>query len=274
MPQQPLHVVRFTPADLPTVASGSAPTLHNRLLALLPGNEAARLQGHLERVPAVLGTVLAEPGESMPHIHFPESCIASIVNPTDGGLVEVGTVGNEGMVGLSALLDADAMPSRIIWQVEGTTLRMPAALLREAFDTLPVFRALLLRYTHAFLVQVAQTASCNRKHDIDQRCARWLLMTHDRVLSDTFGLTQRLLGVMLGVHRPAVTLSAQTLARAGLIRYTRGSITIVDRAGLEAVSCECHGIVRDHFTRLLGPPPNQNRLSMGHERSTAVGTIA
>ena len=132
----------------------------------------------------------------------------------------------------------------------GTLVRMRAADVRPLFDQLPAFRTLLLRYAHAFLVQVAQTASCNLKHDLDQRCARWLLMTHDRVATATFGLTQRLLGVMLGVHRPAVTICLQTLQRAGLITYTRGSITIVDRQALEAASCECYVIVRDHFSRL------------------------
>lgn len=250
-----LHVVPRARIDRSVTGAAPAHTPRNRIISLLPADEAARLVPMLEQVHATLGEVLAEPGACMEWVYFPESGIASVVNVTDSGLVEVGTVGNEGMVGLCALLDADPMPSRTLWQVQGMSLRMTRANLSASFLELPTFRALLLRYAHAFLVQVAQTASCNRKHHIDQRCARWLLMTHDRVATNTFGLTQRLLGVMLGVHRPAVTLSAQALQRAGLITYTRGSITIIDRAGLEAASCECHGIVRDHFTRFLGPGP-------------------
>lgn len=242
-------LVRRPPA-VPAFMSEPAAPARNCLLGLLPPAEAERLAPFLHRCDAPLDEVLGAPDRPMEFVYFPESSVGSVINLTDDGFVEVGTVGNEGMVGLSVLLDAEALPLRTIWQVAGTAMRMRAADVRPLFDELPTFRSLLLRYAHAFLVQVAQTAACNRKHDLDQRCARWLLMTHDRVASDTFGLTQRLLGVMLGVHRPAATVCARTLQRAGLITYTRGSITIVDRQGLEAASCECYVIVRDHFSRL------------------------
>jgi CRP-like cAMP-binding protein len=224
----------------------------NRLVRLLPDGERAWLLSNLEPIPARLGGVLAEAGEPLTHVYFPLNCIASLVNPTDQGFVEVGTVGSEGFVGLDVFLGANTQPSRIIWQISGDALRMPASTFVEGIAGQPVLERLLRRYTYAFLVQATQSASCNRMHALEQRCARWLLMTHDRVEADTFRLTQQFLGYMLGVHRPAVTLAAQTLQRDGLISYSRGTVTIQDRAGLEERACECYALVRDHFARLLG----------------------
>ena len=232
----------------------------NRVLALLPPGERTWMRERLERVDARSGECLAESEQPYSHVYFPETSVASLVNPTDEGMVEVGTVGNEGVVGLSVFLGGDTFPARTIWQVRGQALRMPSALFMQGVETRPVLDRLLRRYAHAFLVQVAQTASCNRKHALEQRCARWLLMTHDRVMADTFGLTHQFLGFMLGVHRPGVTLAAQVLQRAGLISYTRGQITVVDREGLEASSCECYGVVRDHFTRALHDVGREARL--------------
>ena len=227
------------------------PLDRNRLLALLPASERAWMRERLERVEAHPGECLAESEQPYSHVYFPETGVASLVNTTDEGMVEVGTVGNEGVVGLSVFLGGDTFPARTIWQVQGQALRMPSSVFMQGMDARPELQRLLRRYAHAFLVQVAQTASCNRKHALEQRCARWLLMTHDRVIADTFGLTHQFLGYMLGVHRPGVTLAAQVLQRAGLITYTRGQITVVDRAGLEASSCECYGVVRAHFDRAL-----------------------
>jgi CRP-like cAMP-binding protein len=225
----------------------------NRLLALLPQNEREAVEQHLERVQGKSGQVLAEPGEGFSYVYFPETCVISVVNPTDEGIVEVGTVGNEGMGGISVFLDAHALPSRTIVQIPGMMQRMRVSTFRETADAHPALRHLLLRYTHAFLVQVAQTASCNRMHPIEHRCARWLLMTHDRVGgADTFMLTHEFLAFMLGVRRAGVTVAAGMLQRLGLIAYSRGRVTVLDRAGLEEASCQCYGIVRAHFQNVLG----------------------
>lgn len=196
--------------------------------------------------------MIAEPDQAPAYVYFPESCVASMVNPTDEGAVEVGTIGSEGMVGLSIFLDAEAVPSRMIWQVPGQALRIPVPEFLRLIGSLPELTRLLRRYTHAFFVQVAQTAACNRMHEIDRRCARWLLMTHDRVAgADTFVLTQEFLAFMLGVRRAGVSEAATALQKRGLISYARGKVNVIDRAGLEAASCECYEIVRSHHARAL-----------------------
>jgi CRP-like cAMP-binding protein len=162
------------------------------------------------------------------------------------------TRGNEGLVGLAALLGAEGSESQTLAEIPGTALRLPAAVLVAAVDAQPALRRLLLRYTQAYLTQVAQGAACNRLHGIEARCARWLLMTHDRVGgSDAFPLTQEFLAIMLGVRRAGVSVAAGALQDAGLIRYRRGGIRVLDRAGLEAAACECYGVVRRQYDRLL-----------------------
>lgn len=227
--------------------------VHNRLLGALPDDDRAWLAPHLARVPLAVGDVLAEPGEVLAHVYFPETCILSVISRmADGGAVEVGTVGNEGMVDLAVLLDAEASPNQTLCQMPGDACRLPAAALGEAVDTRPAVRRLLHRYAQAYLTQVAQGAACNRLHGIEQRCARWLLMTHDRVGgADTFPLKQEFLAIMLGVRRAGVTVAAGALQDAGLIRYRRGSIRVLDREGLEAATCECYGVIRGQFDRLL-----------------------
>ena len=224
----------------------------NRLLAALPAADAEWLAPHLERVMLVIGQVLAEPGEPFEHVYFPETAVVSVVNRmADGAAVEVGTIGNEGMAGLAAYLDAEASESQTFCQLPGAALRVPAAVVTEAAARRGV-RRLLNRYAQAYLTLVAQGAACNRLHHIEARCARWLLTTHDRVGgADAFPLKQEFLAVMLGVRRPGVTVAAGALQDAGLIRYRRGGVRVLDRAGLEAASCECYGIVRRHFDRLL-----------------------
>jgi CRP-like cAMP-binding protein len=227
--------------------------VHNRLLAALAADDLAALAPHLEEVTLGNGEVLAEPGEPLADIYFPETAIMSVINRmADGAGVEVGTVGNEGLVGLAALLGAEASESQTLAQIPGTALRLPAAVLVAAVDAQPALRRLLLRYTQAYLTQVAQGAACNRLHGIEARCARWLLMTHDRVGgADAFPLTQEFLAIMLGVRRAGVSVAAGALQDAGLIRYRRGGIRVLDRAGLEAAACECYGVVRRQFDRLL-----------------------
>jgi len=227
----------------------------NRLLRALPPDELGRMLPDLVHTRLESGHVLSEPNEIAGRVYFPAGCVVSVVNemgPSEAA--EVGTIGLEGMAGLAAFLDADSIPSRVLVQVPGEALSLDARRLREHAEALPGLHRLLHRYAQAFLIQVGQTASCNRLHEIDRRCARWLLMTHDRVGRDTFMLTHEFLSFMLGVRRAGVTVAAGMLQRAGLIRYTRGRVSIVDRAGLEGAACDCYGIVRDQFDRLLGTP--------------------
>jgi CRP-like cAMP-binding protein len=227
-------------------------TTTNRLLAALPPDDVAWFAPHLERVELEIGHVLAAPGEPFAHVYFPETAIASVVNRmADGAGVEVGTIGNEGMVGMAAYLDAEASEAETFIQLPGPALRVPAGVITEAAGR-PGVRRLFNRYTQAYMTQVAQGAACNRLHHLEARCARWLLMTHDRVGgADSFPLKQEFLALMLGVRRTGVSLAAGSLQDAGLIRYRRASIRVLDRAGLEAASCECYGIVRRTFDRLL-----------------------
>lgn len=226
----------------------------NRLLRALPAEDYALLAPHMERVQVPLLEVLAEPNTPFTHVMFPQTGVISVVNRvTGGGLVEVGTIGNEGMAGLSVILDAESVPSVTLMEIPGTIVRIPAPLFARLTDERPAIRRLVNRYTQAFLIQVAQTASCNRAHEIAERCARWICMAHDRMCgAPQFQLTQEVLAQMLGVRRAGVTVAAGTLQRAGLIRYSRGKITVVDREKLEAASCECYGIVQAHFDRLIG----------------------
>jgi CRP-like cAMP-binding protein len=228
----------------------------NRLLAVLDAEDLAYLSKDMEVKHYKSGTILIEPFARFDHVYFPHSCVVSLVNTVAGGsTVEVGTVGNEGMAGLAVFLDSDAITSRTLVQVPGEMARVPADRFRALAETSTSFRKLLNRYTLAFLAQVSQTATCNRAHTIDERCARWLLMTHDRVNSDAFNLTHEFLAFMLGVRRAGVTVAAGILQKAGLITYKRGNITILNRNGLEEASCDCYAIVRKEFDRLLNIEP-------------------
>jgi CRP-like cAMP-binding protein len=198
------------------------------------------------------GAIVTEAGAPTDAVYFPQTCVASLVNPTGKRPVEVGTIGSEGFVGLSAFLEGGAFPSRTLWQIPGEVKRMPLGDFLEGVRAHPVFERQLRRYTHALLVQVGQTVACNALHTIVQRCARWLLMTHDRVgMAPEFPLTQEFLSYMLGVRRATVTEAANALKRDGLIQYSRGHITVLNRQGLEAAACECYAVVRDHFARAL-----------------------
>ncbi len=240
----------------PTVPAGDDPhrgAVRNRLLAALAPEDRAALAPHLEPVALGVGQVLAGPGEAFAHVYFPETAVLSVIaRMADGAGVEVGTVGNEGLAGVSVLLDTEASPNETLAQIPGAALRVPAAAFTAAVDARPGLRRLLHRYAQAYLTQVAQGAACNRLHGIEARCARWLLMTHDRVGgADAFPLTQEFLAIMLGVRRAGVTVAAGALQDAGLIRYRRGGIRVLDRAGLGAAACECYGVVRRQFDRLL-----------------------
>jgi CRP-like cAMP-binding protein len=236
------------PADLPH--PDGAP--RNRILAALPPDEMARLRERMELVPMQVRQLVFEPNRVMEHVYFPEDAVISILGlMEDGSAVETATVGNEGMVGVPVFLGAMQMAGQGFAQVPGSAWRLPAGALREEVRRGGTLSRLLGRYTQALFTLVAQSSACNRKHTVEQRCARWLLMTHDRVAGDNFELTQLFLSQMLGVRRATVTEAAGELQARGLIEYTRGRITIVDRAGLEAAACPCYGIIRAEFARML-----------------------
>jgi CRP-like cAMP-binding protein len=231
----------------------------NWLLASLPADEYERVVApRLERVPLPLGKVLIEPDAPITHAYFPTAGVISMVSPMPDGVVEVGTVGREGMAGVPILLHAESVTTRAFVQVVGGAQRMAADDLRSAVRESGALERVLYRYVQALFGQVAQTAACNRLHSLEERCARWLLMTHDSVDGATLPLTQRFLAEMLGTHRPAVTLAAGALQKAGLIRYSRGKVTVVDRAGHEGASCCCYSLIRQAYERLL-PPPTRAR---------------
>ncbi len=228
----------------------------NRMLGLMPPKELACLQKGLEQVALRSGDVIAEAGQPYSHVYFPDDCVVSLVNEAEGGTkVEVGTVGCEGMAGIPVILGGTSSPSRVFVQVAGNAQRIPVGRFKKILAECPELDALLRRYVLAYLAQVGQTVLCNRVHQIDQRCARWLLLTDDRVEPGMpFGLTHLYLSWMLGVRRPGVSEAAGNLQRSGLISYSRGKIRVLDRAGLEKKSCNCYGMVRAEFESLLSAP--------------------
>ena len=224
----------------------------NRLLGLLPPRDYARLRPHLHRIPLEYRQSLYRANEPIGFVYFIETGVGSLVNTmANGQAAEVGTIGNEGLVGLPLVFGDDRAPTSVYVQVPGAGLRMKATLFATELARSASMRAVMLRYAHAFFNQVAQSAACNHFHSLEQRCCRWLLMTHDRMHSDEFLLTQEFLAMMLGVRRTGVTAAAGALQRAGLIRYKRGNVTIIDRRGLKRRSCECYGVSKKEFDRLL-----------------------
>jgi CRP-like cAMP-binding protein len=217
----------------------------NRLLAALSGQEYQRLQPHLEQVTLSFGEIIYEPGEIIRYVYFPNHGIISLLSMVEErSTLEVGIVGNEGMVGVPVFLGAAASLNRALVQGAGTALRMKADAMRKHVGHKGPLPDLLRHYTHSLLAQISQTAACNRFHTVEARLARWLLLTHDRLQSNEFRLTQQFLSDMLGVRREGVTNAARTLQRVDLISYVRGQITILNRAGLEAASCKCYEIVK------------------------------
>lgn len=243
----------------------------NRILAALPTATLARLSPHLEPITFSLRQELSQPREPVRHAVFPlDGAISLVAELSDGSPVEIATIGNEGMTGLSAFLKTDWLPYRAFVQVPGRGLRLEASVFATELDRDGALGDVLKRHTQALLTQVAQSVACNRMHAIEERCARWLLMTHDRVgRADQFPMTQEFLATMLGVRRATVTVAAGMLQRAGLIRYTRGKITVVDREGLEAASCECYAAVREELDRLLPEAPLD---TMRRERGLAAAS--
>jgi len=224
----------------------------NHLLAALPPDEAERVCANLEWVPMLLGEVLSEPGIKMQYVYFPTTAIVSLLYVMeDGASAEIAVVGNEGVVGVSLFMGGETTTSRAVVQSAGHAYRLPGQRLKDAFYRAGPMQLLLLRYTQALLTQMAQTAVCNRHHSVDQQLCRWLLLSLDRLPSNQLVMTQELIANMLGVRREGVTEAAGKLQQAGLIHYSRGHISVLDRAGLEARVCECYDVVKRETDRLL-----------------------
>jgi CRP-like cAMP-binding protein len=224
----------------------------NHLLDALPEEDYGRLSPHLELIELPLGKVLYESGQKLRYVYFPTTCIVSMLYVMeDGASAEIAVVGNEGIVGISLFMGGDTTPSRALVQSAGYGYRLKAQLLKDEFNRAKVVMRLLLRYTQALITQMAQTAVCNRHHSVEQQLCRWLLLSLDRLSSDELTMTQELIANMLGVRREGVAESAGKLQREGLIEYSRGRISVLDRPGLEKRCCECYQVVKKEFDRLL-----------------------
>ena len=223
----------------------------NHLLAALPDAEWQRWQPQLELVDMPLGQVLYESGSTLSHVYFPITAIVSLLYVMeDGASAEIAVVGNEGIVGIALFMGGESTSSRAVVQSAGQGLRLKARAIKDEFNRAPVLH-LLLRYTQALITQMAQTAVCNRHHSLDQQLCRWLLLSLDRLHGSELTMTQELIANMLGVRREGVTEAALKLQKAGLIRYARGRISVLDRPGLEKRSCECYAVVKKEYDRLL-----------------------
>lgn len=244
----------------------------NRLLSLLSDDDYERLRPHLSQAALEYRKSLYEASRPIEHVYFPIDGVASLVITTaEGGSAEVGTIGNEGMVGLPVCLGDRHAPSSVYVQVPGTALTMDADIFRGELERSPTLKLTMLRYAHAFFNHVAQSAACTHLHRVEQRCCRWLLMTRDRMPSGDFLLTHEFLGMMLGVRRTTVTDVMGALQKAGLIRYRRGRVTILDREALRQRACECYDISRQEFDRLLGDTPLAPRTDKKHRLVSEVG---
>jgi CRP-like cAMP-binding protein len=244
----------------------------NRILSSLPPEDYARILPDLKAIPLKFRVSLHEPGDKMPYVYFPNTGVISMLTVMeDGAAVEIATIGNEGMTDLFVFLGLEESDSRLLIQVPGTAMRMESARFREHVAQIPALRALLGYYAVALFALVAQSAACNRMHPNVERCARWLLMTHDRVDADEFPMTHDFLSEMLGVRRPSVSVAAEALRDAGFITYHRGKVTVLDRPGLESASCECYRLIRERFDRLAGrsdaDPRGRRLLSSGEHAS-------
>ena len=252
MNQDPVNI-----SDSAVEATLDRPAEANRLLSLLPADEYERLLPELEPVELALGQTLWSPRAPIRSVYFPRSCVLSLLTPLESeDPVEAATVGKEGMVGVPLVLGVRSTTIKAVCQVAGDAARIDAGRLMEVLHggagrLFPI----LLRYAQALQEQTAQSVACNRRHGIDERCARWLLMTRDRVGSDHFALTHEFLAFMLGVRRASVTVAAGMLQQAGLIKYSRGKITVVDAEGLQDASCECYRVVRKRYDELLQERP-------------------
>lgn len=251
--------------DVHRTGSGTA-TERNWLLGALSEAEYTELAPHLVTVTLTANQQLGPPHEDIPLVYFPQSGVVSILKTMrDGATVEVGTVGSEGMTALAVFLGGDEMSTACVVQIAGTAKRIPAQRLQEASSEGGPFRDILLCYTQYLLSQMGQSVACSTLHSLEQRCARWLLMTRDRVGADTFAMTHDHLANLLGVRRAGVSEVAESLRRAGGIEYSRGNIRIVDPSVVESIACECYRATREDFQRLLG---------RSGRRTEYIGTVA
>ncbi len=224
----------------------------NRLLMVLPADVYERLEPDLELVPLSLGKVIYEANETLSHVYFPTTAIVSLLYTMENGTsAEIGVVGCDGVVGIAVFMGGDTTPNRAVVQSAGDAFRLTLKVFREEFRRVGELHRLLLLYTQALLTQMSQTAVCNRLHSVEQQLCRWLLLSHDRLESDELVMTQELIADMLGVRRAGVSVAAHRLQDAGLIRYKRGHLTIVNRPGLESEVCECYQVVKTECDRLL-----------------------
>jgi CRP-like cAMP-binding protein len=224
----------------------------NHLLAVLPADVIERIIPRLELVPMPLGHVVYESGSRMSYVYFPTTCIVSLLNElSDGAPAEIAMVGNEGVVGISLFMGSETATSRAVVLCAGDAYRLPGQSINAEFNRAGPMQHLLLRYTQALITQMAQTAACNRHHSLEQQFCRWMLLSMDRLSSNRLVMTQELVANMLGVRREGVTEAAGEMQRAGLIKCSRGHITVLDRAGLEKRACECYAVVKKEAERLL-----------------------
>jgi CRP-like cAMP-binding protein len=238
--------------DAPAGSQQADDPRRNRLLAALPASEFERLLPHLVAIDMPAGMALHESGEVISHVYFPTSSVVSLLYETrEGGSVEIGVVGGEGVVGIALFMGGGSTPSRAVVLSAGKGYRLRSGVIKEAFDEIGPVMHLMLRFTQALITQMTQTAACSRHHSVDQQLCRWLLTLLDRIPAAEFVMTQELIASMLGVRREGITESAHKLQRAGLIHYVRGHVSIVNRAGLEQRACECYGTVRREYERLL-----------------------
>lgn len=241
-----------------SVLLGATDLNRNGLLARLPPQTLARLRAHLKPISVELGQRLHEPGAELDAVYFPLGSIISLVyTMRDGATAEIAMVGSEGAVGISLFLGAMSTPHTSVVQSAGPVLMMKADAAREEFRRSALIQSTLLRYTQALLVQISQTAVCNRLHSLEQQLCRWLLFSFDRSDSDELSMTHELIGSMLGVRREGITGSASHLRSAGFIGYSRGKIKLLNRSGLESRVCECYSAVKSEYKRLLGRPASQ-----------------
>jgi CRP-like cAMP-binding protein len=230
----------------------SSKATQNALLAALPAAEFERLAAHLEPVALPLGEMLYEPGTQLQHAYFPVSAIVSLHYVMESGAsASVAGVGREGMVGVSLYMGGETTPSSAVLQTAGDAYRLERRVLKQEFDRSGPTQRLLLRYTQALMTQMSQTAVCNRHHSVEQQLCRWLLVTLDRLPSDKIVMTQEMVAGMLGVRRESIAEAAGKLQQAGVVHSRRGHLAVLERAGLEARVCECYGVVKGEFARLL-----------------------
>lgn len=225
----------------------------NHLIAALPEDEFTRINPSLEPVSLSLGEVIYESGEQLEYIFFPTTAIISLLYIMENGsTAEIGMSGNDGLVGIALYMGGSTTPSRAVVQSAGNAFRMPSKALKEEFTRGGVFQKVLLRYTQSLMTQISQTAVCNRLHTVEQQLCRWLLINHDLLRTNKLIMTHDLIANMLGVRREGVSIAAGRLQEKGLIKYVRGTITMLDREALELAACECYRVVRDEYDRLLG----------------------